>query len=51
MIINRKMIVSIMAELRHVIPIISKGINHDSAIGLVELLTSVTDFEFIFEKM
>jgi hypothetical protein len=42
------MIVSIVAKPRHVIPKISKGINHDSTVVAVELLTNATDVEFIF---
>jgi len=35
----------------HIIPKISKGINHDSTVVVVEFLTNVYDVEFIFEKM
>jgi tRNA A58 N-methylase Trm61 len=39
----------------HIIPKISKAINHDSTIVVVELLTNITggvyDVEFIFENM
>jgi hypothetical protein len=44
-----------VAKLRHVIPKISNGINHNSAVGVVALLRNGTnvvyDVEFIFEKM
>jgi len=51
MIINRNMILSILVNPRNIIPKISKGINHDSTVVAVELLTSDTDVEFIFERM
>ncbi len=48
------MIIIIMAKLRHVIPKISNGINHDSAVGVVALLRNVAGVvyavEFIFDK-
>jgi divalent metal cation (Fe/Co/Zn/Cd) transporter len=53
--INKKIIASIMAKERVVIAKISKGINHDSTIVIVELVTNFVDVAnsvvFIFDKM
>jgi hypothetical protein len=55
MIINRKVVASVTAEIRNIMAKISKGINHGSTFAIRELLTNVVgavdNVEFIFDKM
>ena len=54
MIMNRKREASIISKIVHIISIISKGINHDSIVFVVEfsrdMFSLINEIKFMFQK-